>query len=153
MGKRPRSREAFVVEIDRMSKFVARSYFVRICLVLTVALGCVRAPQLPPAPSGEEGLQEMVGVYKYIEYSKLPLPRKPEDFNDFVDSMPTAFHRLKDGEYIVAWGVGRSSAPGAAGQVLVYEKKTPAEGGAVLLRDGTVKQMTPAEFGAAPKAK
>jgi len=115
--------------------------------------GCARAPQPPPPPSGEDGLKEMVGVYKYIEYSKLPLPRKPEDFNDYVDSMPIAFYRVKDGEYVVAWGVGRSASAGAGEQVLVYEKKTPTEGGAVLLRDGTVKQMTAAEFSAAPRAK
>ena len=95
----------------------------------------------------------MVDVYKYIEYSKLPLPRKPEDFNDFIDSMPNALERIKQGEYVVALGIGRSTAPGGAQQVLVYEKKAPTEGGAVLLRDGTVKQMTAAEFNAAPKAK
>jgi hypothetical protein len=94
----------------------------------------------------------MVGVYRYIEYSKLPLPRKPEDFSDYVDSMPIAFERIKQGDYVVAWGVGRSTAPGAAEQILVYEKKAPTEGGAVLLRDGTVKQTTAAEFNAA-KAK
>ena len=95
----------------------------------------------------------MVGTYRYIEYSKLPLPRKPEDFSDYVDSMPTACERIKQGDYVVAWGVGRSTAPGAADQILVYEKKAPTDGGAVLLRDGTVKQMTAAEFNAAAKAK
>jgi hypothetical protein len=92
-------------------------------------------------------------MYRYIEYSKLPLPRKPEDFNDYVDSMPTALERIKQGEYVVAWGVGLSSAPGAGNQILAYEKKSPAEGGVVLLRDGTVKKLTAAEFAAAPKAK
>ena len=95
----------------------------------------------------------MVGVYRYIEYSKFALPRKPEDFNDYWDSMPNAFERIRQGEFVVAWGVGRSTAPGAAEQILVYEKKAPAEGGAVLLRDGTVKQMTLSEFNAAPRAK
>ena len=123
------------------------------CLVVIVLAGCQSAPQPPPPPSAEEGLKELVGVYRYIEYSKLALPRKPEDFNDYVDSMPTALDRIKQGEYIVAWGIGRSTAPGAANQVLVYEKKALTEGGAVLLRDGTVKQMTAEEFNAAPKAK
>jgi hypothetical protein len=131
----------------------ARFWVVAIGAGLLLAAGCARVPQAPPPPSGEEGLKEMISVYKYIEYSKLPLPRKPEDFNDFVDSMPTAFYRVKDGEYVVVWGVGRATSAGAGAQVLVYEKKTPTEGGAVLLRDGTVKQMTAAEFGAAPKAK
>jgi hypothetical protein len=123
------------------------------CLVVVVLAGCQSAPQPPPPPSAEEGLKELVGVYRYIEYSKFALPRKVEDFNDYWDSMPTAFDRIKQGDYIVAWGIGRSTAPGAANQILVYEKKAPTEGGAVLLRDGTVKQMTAEEFNAAPKAK
>src|SRR5262245_62723500 len=114
---------------------------------------CASKPQPPPAPSAEDGLNEMVNVYKYIEYSKLPLPRKPEDFADYWDTMPTAFERIKQGDYVVAWGVGRSAATGSAEQILVYEKKAPAEGGAGLLRGGTVKQMTAAEFSAAAKAK
>jgi len=101
----------------------------------------------------EEGLKELVGVYRYLEYSKLPAPRKPDDFNDHVDSMPNASERIKQGDYVIAWGVGRSTAPGSATQILAHEKKAPTDGGFVLLRDGTVKQVSPAEFAAAPKAK
>jgi hypothetical protein len=123
-------------------------------LVLIVLwAGCESAPQPPPPPSAEEGLKELINVYRYIEYSKLPAPRRPEDFSDHWDSMPTAFDRIKQGEILVAWGTGRSTVPGAANQVLAYEKKAPNEGGAVLLRDGTVKIMTAEEFNAAPKAK
>jgi len=95
----------------------------------------------------------LVGVYRYIEYSKLPLPRKAEDFADFVDSIPSAYERIKQGEFVVSWGVGRAAAADVAKHILVYEKKAPAEGGAVLLRDGTVKMMTAEEFNAAPKAR
>ena len=95
----------------------------------------------------------MAEVYRYIEYSKLPLPRKPEDFTDHWDSLQAAFDRVKAGEIVVIWGVGRATGPGAGQQVLAYEKQAPTEGGAVLFRDGTVKQMTAAEFNAAPKAK
>ena len=117
------------------------------------ALGCAREPLPPPAPSAEEGLKELSRVYEYIEYSKLPLPKKPEDFRDYWDSLQAAFDRIQQGELVVAYGVGRSTAPGAASQILVYEKNAPTAGGAVLLRDGTVKQLTAAEFAAAPKAK
>jgi uncharacterized protein (DUF2236 family) len=133
-----------------MSVFRLRIGLVGLLVFLSA---CASEPKPPPPPSAEEGLKEMVGVYRYIEYSKLPLPRKPEDFSDYWDSMPSAFERIKQGDYVVAWGVGRSTAPGAAEQILIYEKKAPAEGGAVLLRDGTVKQMATAEFNAAPKAK
>lgn len=120
---------------------------------LLLCAGCEKTTPPPPPPSAEEGLKELVGVYKYIEYSKLPVPKKPDDFADFVDSLPSAFDRIKQGDYLLAWGVGRSTAPGTGAQILAYEKKTPAEGGAVLLRDGTVKQLTAADFAAAPKAK
>jgi hypothetical protein len=121
--------------------------------VLMLLAGCARTPQPPPPPSAEEGLKEMAKVYQYIEYSKLPLPQKPEDFRDYVDSMQGSFDRVQSGEFVVLWGVGRSTAPGAGNQILVCEKKAPAEGGFVLLRDGTVKQVTAAEFAAAPRAK
>jgi hypothetical protein len=120
--------------------------------LLISSSACNREPPPPPAPSAAEGLKEMVGVYRYIEYSKLPLPRKPQDFADYCDSMPTAFQRITQGEYIVVWGVGRSTVPGAASQILAYEKKAPSAGGAVLLRDGTIKEVTAAEFAAATKA-
>lgn len=120
---------------------------------MMLSVGCARTPQPPPPPSAEEGLKEMINVYRYIEYSKLPLPKKPEDFRDHWDSMQSSFDRVASGEYVVVWGVGRSTAPGTGEQILVYEKKAPTEGGAVLLRNGTVKQMTAAEFNAAPRAK
>jgi hypothetical protein len=121
------------------------------CLLFFTA--CAGETKPPPPPSAEEALKELVGVYKYIEYSKLPLPRKPEDFTDYWDSMPTAFERIKQGDFVVAWGVGRSTVAGAGQQILVYEKNSLTTGGGVLLRDGTVKTMTPAEFSAATVAK
>jgi len=99
------------------------------CLLFFTA--CSGETKPPPPPSAEEALKELVRVYKYIEYSKLPLPRKPEDFSDYWDSMPTAFERIKQGEFVVAWGIGRSTAAGAAQQVLVYEKNAPTAGGGV----------------------
>jgi hypothetical protein len=124
-----------------------------ILFALTLLAACSRETPPPPPPSAEEGLKQMAEVYRYIEYSKLPLPRRPEDFADYWDTMQAAFDRVQSGEFVVAWGIGRSTAPGTGQQILVYEKKAPADGGAVLLRDGTVKQMTATEFAAAPKAK
>ena len=60
---------------------------------------------------------------------------------------------VKQGEFVVAWSIGRATTPGSAEQILVYEKKAPTDGGAVLLRDGTIKQVTAGEFAAAPKAR
>ena len=42
--------------------------------------------------------------------------------------------------------------PGLLKEIVAHEKNAPAEGGYVLLQDGSVKTMTAAEFAAAPKA-
>jgi len=128
-------------------------FYAMLFLVPLAVWGCSSAPKPPPPPSGADGLAELVKVYEYIEYSKLPPPGKLADFDQHWDNMPNAYSRIQSGEYVVAWGVGHSKAPGAGQQILAYEKKAAAEGGAVLLRDGTMKTMTAAEFAAAPKAK
>ena len=58
------------------------------------------------------------------------------------------------GAALVVWGA-RMGGEGQAGsdEVIAYEKKTPAEGGMVLLQNGKVKTMSSGEFDAAPKAK
>ncbi len=136
-----------------MAVVSSRMWILSACLCLASAVGCSGTPQPPPPPSGEEGIKELVSVYEYIEYSRFPPPRRLSDFEAHWDNMPNAFNRIQSGDYVVAWGVGRSTAPGAGKQVLAYEKRASTEGGAVLLRDGTVKVMTAEEFAKAPKAK
>jgi hypothetical protein len=131
----------------------AHRHLLLLISLFSLVVACQGEPKPPPPPSAEQGLKEMVDIYKYIEYSKFPPPRKLEEFDNYIDSMPNAYARIKTGDYVVAWGVGRSTSPGAGEQILVFEKKSPTDGGAVLLRDGTVKQVTAAEFAAAPKAK
>jgi len=117
------------------------------------ALGCSQAPHSATAVSGESQLKELNAVYEYVEYSKMPAPRRKEDFAQHWDSMPNAFDRVQNGEIVVVWGIGRSTAPGTGQQILAYEKAAPTEGGAVLLRNGTVKTMTAEDFAKTPKAK
>jgi hypothetical protein len=131
-----------------------RVWFVMQLGLLLHLTACASGPQQPPPPpSVEEGLKELVNVYKYIEYSKFPFPRKPDDFDNYIDSMPSAYYRIKQGEFVVVWGIGLSVLPDSRKQILAYEKKAPTEGGAVLLRDGTVKTLSSEEFAGAQKAK
>ena len=123
------------------------------CFTIALCLGCSDTPDLPELAPPAQGLDALREIYEYIQDSKLPLPKKPADFDEYLDSLPGAYDRIKNGEITVAWGFGLSKAPAAAKQVLAYETKAATEGGSVLLRDGTVKQMTAAEFNAAPKAK
>ena len=50
------------------------------------------------------------------------------------------------------WG-GLAPWGAASTHVLAYERQGPEEGGAVLLQDGTIKQMTAAELQAALQAR
>jgi hypothetical protein len=116
-------------------------------------VGCGTPEPKPLVATGEDGLRELAELYKYLEYSKLPPPQRVEDLDNYLDSLHSALPKIRSGEYEVLWGVGLAAAHPAAGGVLAFEKKAAAEGGAVLLRDGTVKQMTVGEFSAARQAK
>jgi hypothetical protein len=122
-------------------------------LALVISLpACSGGPTTAPAPPVDTGdaLKELGEVYKYIATQKAPLPRKVEDLAEYSGTLEGAMPKIQSGEIIVVWG---SSYSTGSGQVLAYEKEAAASGGKVLLRNGTVKDMTAAEFAAAPKAK
>jgi len=125
--------------------------FIWLSLALLLVVGCGSKQATPPPVSGAVGLQELAEVYKYLEYSKEPPPTRVEDLSQYIDTVPNALPRLQNGDYEVIWGVGLSSVPPSSGGVLAFERKTSTAGGAVLLRDGSVREMTPQEFAAALK--
>jgi hypothetical protein len=67
---------------------------------------------------------------------------------------PRAYAAVKSGSVVVIWGAALKGEEqvGEDEAVVAYEKSVPTDGGYVLLSAGTVKKMTAAEFGAAPKA-
>ena len=78
------------------------------------------------------------------------------DFAKYEAGYPLGYAAVQSGEVVVVWGAkiaGEGDAGSAPANVVAYEKKTPAEGGLVLLQNGTVKEMTASEFASAPKAK
>jgi hypothetical protein len=106
------------------------------------------SPATPPTPDVGAGFNELAEVYKYRASQRLPPPAKPEDLTDHEDALPNAIQPVRDGQIVVVWRVGYS--PGSNG-VLAYQKDAPANGGKVLLRNGTVKDMTAEEFRAAKR--
>jgi len=71
-------------------------------------------------------------------------------FGEVEPLVPLAGPLIRDGSLVYFWGAGYV-ADGPS--VIAHEKKTPTEGGLVLLQSGVVKELTAAEFKAAPKAK
>jgi hypothetical protein len=81
-------------------------------------------------------------------------PAKLADLSRYESMYPRGYAAVQSGAVVVFWGAPLKGE-GEVGQneaVVAYEKGVPTEGGYVLLSAGTVKKMTAAEFGAAPKA-
>jgi hypothetical protein len=120
-------------------------------------LGCGGPSNTPRAVENVE-LREVADLYRlYIDEYKKP-PRRWQDLARYEQGMPLGFNGVKDGRIAVRWGVGLSDTKGEVSEadspdeVLAYEAKVPTAGGAVLMKDRTVREMTPEEFKAAPKA-
>jgi hypothetical protein len=59
------------------------------------------------------------------------------------------FQALQSGQYVAVWGVTADDSR----TVLAYQKDATKQGGAVLMADGSVKNMSADELQAALKAK
>lgn len=115
-----------------------------------LAAGCSDAKGTRPI--GDEhraGLQELGEMLKSLaEDGKTP-PAKPADLAAVEPMIPVAGPAIRNGDLVYLWGA-RYVAGGT--DVVAYEKQAPDEGGLVLFQDGTVKELTSAEFQSARKA-
>jgi hypothetical protein len=127
-------------------------------LGLVVALGgCSSKPDAPAAPPKSDALQEVGGLIGAYAGEFKKGPTKVADLARYENGFPLGYQAVKSGDVVVVWGakivIEEGSGPVGGTDVVAYEKQVPTEGGAVLLQNNTVKQMTAAEFQAAPKAK
>ena len=106
----------------------------------------VNAPS--PASDPGDGLRELGEVYKFRASNRMPVPTKVEDLAENEAAMTNAWNAIQAGKIVVVWRVGYSSS---SSEVLAYEKDAPSNGGKVLLRNGTVKEMSAEQFRAAKK--
>jgi hypothetical protein len=117
-----------------------------VALVVFVPACGEKAPESPPPADVEAGLKELSDVYKYRCDQRMPGPAKAADLTEHEGALPNAWPAIQDGTIVVAWRAGY--AANATG-ILAHAKDAPASGGKVLLRNGTVKDMTAEEFRAA----
>lgn len=122
-----------------------------LALILPTACNAGKAKLTSPPPStADADLKNLSDVYHLLAHENRPPPAGLLDLHEFSGGvLQESWARLENGDYVVFWGAGRATDSRA---VLVYEKQVPEQGGVVLLQDGTVTKMTPAEFQAAPKA-
>ena len=109
-------------------------------------------------PTKSDVLREVGGLIGSYCGENRKAPAKVADLARYEPGFPLGFQAVKSGDVVVVWGAsitvdeGGGSSGGSA-EVVAHEKKVPTEGGLVLLQNGSVKEMTPAEFAATPKAK
>lgn len=127
---------------------------------LGVALtGCGDSTQKEDIPQLESSsVQEVGTLYRMSMTDQHKPPTKVSDFARYREMAPSGYNGVKAGTIDVVWGVeltdlAEEDSKDSPDEVLAYEKKVPTEGGAVLMKNRTVRRMTAEEFKAAPKAK
>jgi hypothetical protein len=106
--------------------------------------------QRPGGEPGELALKDLAEFLKNLPADGKKPPTKMKEFEPLEPMAPVASEALRKDEIVYLWGVGYDSA---SASVAAYEKKTPSEGGYVLLQNGSVKKMTADGFKAAKMAK
>ena len=80
-------------------------------------------------------------------------PAKPADLLPFADNNAKLIGNVESGYYVLFLNVNFIRlTDGTSNTVLGYAWNAPADGGVVLFADGQVKQVSKADFAAAPKA-
>ena len=124
-----------------------------VALVAGVGLmlaGCGDDKAATVSDANKGALEELGRMLKDLADEGRKPPSKLAELEPVEPMIPTAGPPLRNGEIVYLWG----AAYAAGGEkVVAHEKKTPTEGGLVLLQDGSVKSMSAQEFAAAPKAK
>jgi hypothetical protein len=123
-------------------------------VLLALALGCGGKQAGDPETLRKQS--EMGEIYdSYLMFSKRN-QRPPKQISELMQKEYQAVYSvglssLKNGQYVAVWGVDVNGKDG--GTVLAYEKNAAKEGGAVLMANGTIKQMTADELQSALKSK
>jgi hypothetical protein len=91
-------------------------------------------------------LEEIGQMLKTVQVDGTRPPARVADLAAVEPMVPLAAQDLRSGDIVYFWGAGLSSGGNASSTVMAHEKKVPAEGGWVLMQDGTVKRMSADEF-------
>jgi hypothetical protein len=114
-----------------------------ITIVVLAAVGCGKGVNTMSVADSDK--EELIDVYEtYSEYlkSNQKPPKQLSDLKKYEAIHALALRVLRDGKYVVAWGVNGKDS----GTILAYPKDAPTQGGQVLMADGTIKNMSADEL-------
>ena len=131
-------------------------------LILTATpLGCGPSNKIPTETDLRRNhLLEAGELLRMFQVEKGAPPKSLQDLQSLPNlemAAPMGAELIRTGEILVRWNAAlpdTGEEPGTTphSEVLAYLKEVPEQGGLVLLLNRTVKEMTAAEFQAAPKA-
>ena len=136
-----------------------RAVSVAALLLALLGSGCGRIQNAADRAKKSNDLKQLGLMYHtFIDGHRKGPASADELLADQKDPSAKAVAQMvKDGKYVLIWGTTitemQKSPQGSTGTVLGYEANAPAAGGLVLMGDGSVRNMTAAEFAAAPKAQ
>jgi hypothetical protein len=119
--------------------------------IALLALGCGKN-KVDPDPEGTHRKAELGEIHEmYTMHNKNHQrpPRQLSDLKQYQTICPMGFRGLQDGKYVAVWGVSSKDAR----TVLAYQKDAPRQGGAVLMADGTIKNLSADELQGALKSR
>lgn len=122
------------------------------CLALAAA-GCGQTPRRVAPPAPNDGLVDLREMLRRTATAGEPVPKSPADLRVIDAAYPAAGRFLGTGAIEYVWGCRLSDSPEAATRVVAFEKDAAKSGGFVLLQDGTIRQVTAAEFAQLAKAQ
>jgi hypothetical protein len=136
-----------------------RAASVAALVLALLAAGCGRVKNAADRAKKSNDLKQLGLMYhNYLDMNKKG-PASADDLKA-VTSGPqeqAVVQMVKDGKYVLLWGATipemQQNPGGSSGTILGYEAGAPSAGGLVLMGDASVRNMTAAEFAAAPKAK
>jgi len=131
---------------------VARRLLIATCLTLAVA-GCSGAPRQVAPPTPNDGLVDLREMLRRTATTGDSVPKSAAALRALDAAYPAAGRFIGTGAVEYVWGSRLSDAPEAATRVVAFEKAAATDGGFVLLQDGTIRQVTAAEFAKLAKAQ
>jgi hypothetical protein len=100
-----------------------------------------------------DGLGNLRDMFRQAAAGKATLPKSATEFTAVEPLYPVAGPFVLAGAIDCAWGAGlKEGVAAAAAKRLAWDKGAAEAGGWVLFQDGTIREVTSAEFAAAAKA-
>jgi hypothetical protein len=125
-------------------------------VVIALLLGCGGVRNAAARVQRSNRLKSVALAYiNYCDDNRGKAPTGAPDLQKYVSEFPDVSQALQNGDIVVYWNARVPAdmlEQGSSNTVLAYEKDVPAKGGMVAMGDGSVREMTAAEFQTAPKA-